>query len=349
MENKNEIGPKLLSFPKIKKDLSSKEVKLYLSKQKWITASTKIKEVNNWKNTESDPYKYTARASFEILPMKYKRGMCININSYENLAKKLCGEKMSKYCVKITHDKYFKLASILLNISGLSLGILIILELIPEYFSYFGLLWIILPLNIILTANNNILWRIWRKSMMPYIQLYVCLLEAYSFCDLCHWDKRTIIMGPPLFLYNIMVINSDAVYFKKNDKSMITVNLFIYLIWKIFIMVSLRFGFINNIYSDDIITIMVKEHKSHNGTIVTQDTVTINNSQLFFSKATSLIMLIIGQIIFRARHSEQAYALRTNYTIKSNKEWNEINRKNRVTKRLTLDNDVKQTKNFLKI
>ena len=123
MKEKNIIEPDILYLSKIKKDLSSKQLNLYLSKQRWINAGAKIKEINHWKNTESDPYKYTARASFEILPMKYKRGMCININSYENLAKIFFGEKMSKYCVKITHNNNFKVASILLNVFGLSFSI----------------------------------------------------------------------------------------------------------------------------------------------------------------------------------------------------------------------------------
>lgn len=349
MESDEIVRAKAFVVPRVKTEVTSKQFNLYLSKKRWLEAGSKIKEVNHWKNTESDAYKYTARASFEILDDHYKRGECINIDSYENLSKKFCGEKMSKCCVKFAHDKYLKSTNICLNITSLSLGLLILLEYIPDYYSYFGLLWTILPINIILTANNNILWRIWRKSMMPYIQLYVCLLEAYCFCDLCGWDKRTIIMGPPFFLYNIMVINSDAIYFKKNDKAMITINLIIFLFWKLIIMFSLRFGYVNNIYSDDIITIMVKEHRNVNNTIISEDRVTINNSQLFFSKGTSMVMLLIGQIIFRARHSEQAYALRTNYTIKSNKEWNEINRNNRVSKRISLDSDVKKTKEFLQI
>ena len=113
-------------------------------------------------------------------------------------------------------------------------------------------------------------------------------------------------------------------------------------------MVSLRFGYFKDIYQDDIVTIMVNQHVVNN-TVINEDTVTINNGQLFFSKATSMVMLLIGQIIFRARHSEQAYALRTNYTIKSNKEWNEIHRKNRITKRLNLSKNVNSTKKFLMV
>ena len=178
--------------------------------------------------------------------------------------------------------------------------------------------------------------------------MYVSLLEGYCFCDLCGWDIRIASMAPPMFLHNLMIINSDAVYFKKHDKSLITIHLIIFVIWKLIIMVSLRFGYFKDIYQDNIVTIMVNQHVVNN-TVINEDTVTINNGQLFFSKATSMVMLLIGQIIFRARHSEQAYALRTNYTIKSNKEWNEIHRKNRITKRLNLSKNVNSTKKFLMV
>ena len=351
MESDQIVRAKAFVVPRIKKDLSSKEFNLYLSKKRWVDAGSKIKEVNNWKNTESHAYKYTARASFEIIDDNYKRGECIDIDRYENPSKKLCGEKISKCCVNMAHKKHSKIITACINITCLSWGILILYGLLPKYYSLIGLLWLILPINISCASNNNLLWRIWRKSMMPYIQLYVSLLEGYCFCDLCNWDIRITAMAPPLFFHNLMIINSDAVYFKKKDKSIITVHLFIFLLWKIIIMFSLRFGYFKNIYQEDIFTIMVNKNESiRNNTFTSQnDIVTINNGQLFFSKATSMVVLLIGQIIFRLRHSEQAYALRTNYTIKSNKEWNEINRKNRVSKRLTLDSDVKKTKEFLKI
>ena len=82
MESDDIVRAKAFVIPRIKKDLSSKEFNLYLSKKRWIDAGSKIKEVNNWKNTESHAYKYTARASFEIIDDNYKRGECINIDRY---------------------------------------------------------------------------------------------------------------------------------------------------------------------------------------------------------------------------------------------------------------------------
>ena len=41
--------------------------------------------------------------------------------------------------------------------------------------------------------------------------------------------------------------------------------------------------------------------------------------------------------------------LKTNYTIKSNREWNKLFRDNRVVKRKTLEKDVEKTKDLLDI
>ena len=326
----------------------------YSAKEIWRRTSHRVQEINHWKNSESSTNVFTARASFRILDELNKpfiRGECINIDKSETIVKTCCEKyhyEINKFLHVFTHEK-LKFSLHFINLIGCGLGILILHDFIPKIYGLlFGFFWLFIPITIILIANKYVMWRIWRKSMMPYIQLYVSLLEGYCFCDLCNWDIRVTAMAPPLFFHNLMIINSDAVYFKKHDKSLITIHLIIFVIWKLIIMVSLRFGYFKDIYQDDIVTIMVNQHVVNN-TVINEDTVTINNGQLFFSKATSMVMLLIGQIIFRARHSEQAYALRTNYTIKSNKEWNEIHRKNRITKRLNLSKNVNSTKKFLMV
>ena len=66
------------------------------------------------------------------------------------------------------------------------------------------------------------------------------------------------------------------------------------------------------------------------------------------SKTMSMMVVLVGQLYFRFKHKDKTYAIRTNYTIKTNKEWNELNRKNRITKKKTLKNDVDKTISFLK-
>ena len=75
----------------------------------------------------------------------------------------------------------------------------------------------------------------------------------------------------------------------------------------------------------------------------------LNNISVFFSKGSSIIFLLLGQIIFRFKHPDKSYMLRTNYTVKSNREWNKLFRNNRVNKRKTLESDVEKMKSALEI
>ena len=99
---------------------------------------------------------------------------------------------------------------------------------------------------------------------------------------------------------------------------------------------ALRWGLFINMYPRKMFTLMIAPQEFY-----------LNNISVYAGKSTSLIVLLIGQIIFRFRHPEQAYALRTNYTIKSNKEWNELNRSNRIKKKFCLKQKVKKIKEVL--
>ena len=61
-----------------------------------------------------------------------------------------------------------------------------------------------------------------------------------------------------------------------------------------------------------------------------------------------MIFLLIGQIYFRTKNIEQLYSLRTHYTVKSNKEWNQVNRKSRIYKHQILEDDVFKVREVLK-
>ena len=141
-----------------------------------------------------------------------------------------------------------------------------------------------------------------------------------------------------MLLNQIMIINSDAVYFKRKNKKLILFKVIIAIIWKICMLFALRWGLFINMYPRKMFTLMIAPQEFY-----------LNNISVYAGKSTSLIVLLIGQIIFRFRHPEQAYALRTNYTIKSNKEWNELNRSNRIKKKFCLKQKVKKIKEVLEI
>ena len=176
----------------------------------------------------------------------------------------------------------------------------------------------------------------WTRSFFPWMQVYISSLETWACCDLFLWDYRTYIIGPPLILSQLSIINYDAVYFKKENKKIVIMYILNSLIWKMLLLFGIRFNYFSNITDRKIL--MLK----------TEPNLYLDNLSLYASKTMSMMVVLVGQLYFRFKHKDKTYAIRTNYTIKTNKEWNELNRKNRITKKKTLKNDVDKTISFLK-
>ena len=171
--------------------------------------------------------------------------------------------------------------------------------------------------------------------MLPYIQLYVSVTETWAFCDLCDWDTRIYIAAPSMLFNQIMIINSDAVYFRPQNKKIILAQVVVSILWKVICVAALRFGLYPNMNPRIMFTIMTKPNFF------------LHNASVYTQKTSSMIALLIGQILFRVRHPEQAYSMRTNYTVKSNREWNELARKNRIQKKASLRYNVEETREML--
>ena len=256
----------------------------------------------------------------------------------KTLAKSCRCHKLSEWLLVINHHKYSKFAVPLMNLIMCVLGLLVLFDVLPSgSASYIGLLWFFLPLQNFLTANRNVLYRIWRKSMLPYIQLYVSVTETWAFCDLCNWDTRIYIAAPSMLFNQIMIINSDAVYFRPQNKKIILAQVVVSILWKVICVAALRFGLYPNMTPRIMFTIMTKPNFF------------LHNASVYTQKTSSMIALLIGQIIFRVRHPEQAYSMRTNYTVKSNREWNELARKNRIQKKASLKYNVEETREMLAV
>ena len=308
--------------------------------KRWKTASHKVQNVSHWKNQESTTSAYTAKASFNIAVYpdnRIMRGQCIDIDQKKTVIDFICGEKTSIFCLKYSVNKITKFIPIIINIFFYIIGFLLLCsKKSTNKVNLIGLIWLTVPIQNLLIANRDILWRIWRKSMMPYIQVYLSFVETYAFCDLCNWDNRICLVAPPLFFNQILIINSDAVFFKKQNKKIIIIQIFCSLVWKFFFVFALRFGLFENLNPKDMFVIMINPI-----------TVGLSNITVFTSKSFSMMFLLIGQIYFRLKNKEQLYSLRTHYTVKPNKEWNELNRKNRVSKSLSLQDNVLKTKDVL--
>ena len=171
--------------------------------------------------------------------------------------------------------------------------------------------------------------------MLPYIQLYVSIIETWSLCDLCNWDNRILFAAPSLLFNQIIIINSDAIYFKRINKKIILLQVIISILWKIICLSCLRFGYFPNMKPKIMFTIMKNPDFF------------LHNASVFAGKTSSMITLLIGQIIFRIRHPDQAYSMRTNYTVRSNREWNNLSRNNRIQKKISLVNNVNEIKTIL--
>ena len=309
--------------------------------QRWKQASHKVQSVSHWKNEESTTSAYTAKASYNITIHQHKtesKGQCIDINQKKTVIEKCFGEKTSVFCLKYSVNKKTKYIPIIINLFFYVIGFFLLCsDNSVHSINFTGLIWLIVPIQNLLIANRDILWRIWRKSMLPYIQLYLSVIETYSFCDLCNWDNRICIIAPPLLFNQILIINSDAVFFKKENKKIIIIQILASIFWKFCFVIALRIGVFQNLNPKDMFIIMINPI-----------TVSLSNITVFSSKTFSMIFLLMGQIYFRTKNIEQLYSLRTHYTVKSNKEWNILNRQNRIKKSQSLECDVFKVRKVLK-
>jgi hypothetical protein len=306
---------------------------------KWKFASHKVQDVSHWKNNELTTQCFTARASFhKLMPdgSIKSRGECLNINQSDTLAKSCCGEKCSNICLEISLGKY-KYFITTLNIVKCVLTLLVLIGYFHSFHAYYiSILWMFIPIHVFLTANKSILTRVWCKSFLPWMHLYISLAETYAFCDLCNWDIRTLMVGPPMLFSELSLINYDAVYFRRKNKKIITLHIIFVLIWKMILLGGIRLDYFSDLHVNKIILL-----KSG-----TKD-LYLDNISMYASKTTSMMMFLCGQLFFRLRHKDKAYAIRTNYTIRSNKEWIELNRQNRIQKKKLLLKNVNNTSHVL--
>ena len=351
------------------------------AKSRWLIASHNVQNISHWKNSESTTTAYTAKASYRIRLDTGKiesRGECINIDQHENILS-LCSKNISKLCIKHCLNSHKKYISIIINFFAYIFGFLylvgncenkcynsfqnetthnsthnetqticyrkckdsyyIVFDNLLPYALYISFIaWCIIFIENVLLSNVYILKRIWKKSMMPYLQLYVSFFHTWALCDLFNWNNRILIAVPSLFLNQIMIINNDGIYFKERYKKVIIIQLFFSLIWNSLLIISLRRGWFYNMGPKNMFTLMIAP-----------ETFYLNNISVFFSKGSSIIFLLLGQIIFRFKHPDKSYMLRTNYTVKSNREWNKLFRNNRVNKRKTLERDVEKMKSTIEI
>lgn len=310
-------------------------------KKLWVTGSHKVQNISEWKNNESTTLAYTGKATYKKLDKKGEvtcHGACIDIYQDDTMLKRfLKNDRLNIFCMKLAHTR-LKILMHLLNVFLYVISIFVMTGGIDIYFSIpIGVLWLLIPIHIFSVLNYQVGRRIWRYSLLPWIHFSIALLETIAFCDVCQWDLRVLIVGPPMLLTQVNIVNFDGVYFKREEKYIVIMKTLFSIIWKLIMLVGLRFNYFENMRSRNMFIITIQD--SH--------PIYFNNVSLYVSKTLSMTIFLVGSILFKLKHPQRAYALRTHYTIKTNREWNEINRKIRIKKKETLKTSVKNMRNFL--
>ena len=325
-------------------------------KQRWQESLGKLKNVNFWNDTELPSNKYTAMASYSevINGIITNKGKCMNIDSTDTISNYICCKSIAKLISKITSSKLIY-SILFFNMIGIFCILYILFDYSYKSLSYLGsLFWIAIPVILLLDSNITILRRIWCRSFKPWYHLYSSLLETIAFCDICGWDFRAVIIFPAMLFNQINIINSDAVYFKLKIKIIPLLQIFLSIIWKLFIIYCLRLGYFKNIYPRNIIELSDESNTTminYNSTILYTNKTEIfylNNVSLFFTKSMSLFLILCGQAYFKLRYNHKLYFLHTHYTIKKNKEWNIMNRNQRIHKKQSLNLQVNDFKDQIK-
>ncbi len=309
-------------------------------KRFWRNTAHRVQETNHWNNTESTTQAFTAKAAYNFIDKNGKNkttGQCVDIHSKDSVLNLCCSERISNKLLWFKNKKYARLIEGI-NLFFMFISIFILYGYLDITFSYvIGSIWISHPIITLLISNRQIMTRIWLRSFLPWLQMYVCVSETIGFCDLCNWNRRICILGPPYLLSQFTIINSDATYLKREERWRITTQIITSILFKIFILCSIRLDYVNDIYPRDMIQLTITPKKFY-----------LNNASLFMSKSISMIGLLFGQLIFRFKHKDKVYSLRTHYTLKPNKEWNKTNRNIRINKKSSLTIDVEHTTKVLK-
>ena len=294
-----------------------------------------IQGTRMFQNYGESPEVFTARASFEdvVYGRPRTRGMVTNIKRDDILARKCCA-----CCVKATRVPFAGFAMHIINALVMILSIVSINFDVPVYINAVaGLLWCLIPLRMVLSANTKIMMRIFRYSGFPYFVLYLSFLQTWALMDLFQYSAARLLSTiPPLCGGILTLVISDAVYILPSERSAAIIDVVFSLLWQVGLCFGVRFNKFPGLTPRGIIRTM-------------GDDVLFQNASLFCGKGASIVMFLISQLIFRLRHPDQAYALRAHYTILSNANWAQREGRKRVFRALSLKADVHETRVHLGI
>ena len=187
---------------------------------------------------------------------------------------------------------------------------------------------LMLPFILIALSNRQLLFRILCRSFMPWVKLYMCAVETYSLCSLCSWNWRAF-ATPLLFTSQLNIFVADALFYR-NRKHMLAL-LMLFILWRIVLILGVRLEFYGEL---DYSTFNFLGFNFY-------------NSGSFVSKSLSLLLFQIGQLVFYIRYKHRLYSIRTTYTVLENKVWNNHERRKRVDRKNSKQEDVEEMRRQL--
>lgn len=176
-----------------------------------------------------------------------------------------------------------------------------------------GSLSVFFLLVLLLSSNKKLLYRILMRSVTPYVKLYLTAVEAYCLCSLLGWEWRCVASIPTIILSQFSVFVADAVFYKNTRYTVALLVLFI--LYRIGIIACVRYSIFGELHYS----------------VFTFAGFRFYNSGNLVSKSLSLLLFQVGQLIFYLRYKHRLFSVRTTYTILSNREWNALERKQRLS------------------
>ena len=293
----------------------------------WKKVKLSIRTISHIAN-DAPAHKYTARASYSF--QDRQQGLCVDIDRLNTVGMRLFGMRplgkvLQCFLVFMTYTLVMSSLTLIFSPATTTVRKVSCVTI--------GICSALLPLVFILDANWNLLKRIMFKTFVPYVKLYFVTIEVLCLCDMCGWSWRAAAVAPLLWSSQLLLFVSDAVFFRKPQRTCVYALLLLFVAWRIVLLCGARFAWFGS----------VKYH------VFTIWGVSFMNSGTLISKMFGMILFMIGQIIFKFRRPANLYSVRTTYTILENCEWNRLERDKRVLRKSSHLAEVEKAKDILGI
>jgi len=312
------------------------------ARDRWSKVHAQLSSAGTWSRYGEPLTQYTAKASYiernDGTGEVSISGTIENIDRRDTIGRLCCGEKVARGCWRCGSGNC-RYSIPLVNMVAIFASLLVLTHTIDVGYSFsVGILWFLLPLHLIFICNRKLMNHIWRRSAVPWIQVFVPGVQTYALCDLCNWDARIWVVAPPLILSQFMLIVADAVYFKPSQKNILRIIVVECFLWQVAMVAAVRMNWFPNLRPRNLFVVMLDGGSTP---------ITINNAALFSSKAMSVLVCLFGQMYFRCKYLNRMYSLRSHYTMKQNAEWERSKGTTRASKKSKLKTEVAQTQLFL--